>query len=50
MPVVHVNGIQLHYEEAGEGEPVVMIQGTGAGGTVWQLHQVPPPSPPPDSA
>ncbi|MEU1943802.1 alpha/beta hydrolase [Streptomyces sp. NPDC020125] len=41
MPVVHVNGIQLHYEEAGEGEPVVMIQGTGAGGTVWQLHQVP---------
>ncbi|TMU96854.1 alpha/beta hydrolase [Streptomyces sp. DASNCL29] len=41
MPVIDVNGIQLHYEEAGEGEPVVMIQGTGAGRTVWQLHQVP---------
>ncbi|MBW8091518.1 alpha/beta fold hydrolase [Streptomyces hygroscopicus subsp. hygroscopicus] len=26
---------------AREGEPVVMIQGTGAGRTVWQLHQVP---------
>ncbi|MET7938113.1 alpha/beta fold hydrolase [Streptomyces sp. NPDC005322] len=43
MPFVHVNGIQLHYEDAGAGtgEPVVMIQGTGGGRTVWQLHQVP---------
>ncbi|MFD9051147.1 alpha/beta fold hydrolase [Streptomyces zaomyceticus] len=41
MPVVPVNGIRLNYEDTGEGEPVVMIQGTGGGRTAWQLHQVP---------
>ncbi|MFI8462102.1 alpha/beta fold hydrolase [Kitasatospora sp. NPDC085464] len=41
MPVVPVNGIRLHYEDTGAGEPVVLIQGTGGGATVWQLHQVP---------
>lgn len=41
MPVIPVNGIRLSYDEAGAGDPVVMIQGTGGGRTVWQLHQVP---------
>nr|AEF16028.1 LipE-like protein [Streptomyces viridochromogenes] len=41
MPVVAVNGIQLHYEDEGTGEPVVLVQGTGGGRTVWHLHQVP---------
>ncbi|MFJ8661918.1 alpha/beta fold hydrolase [Streptomyces sp. NPDC093795] len=41
MPVVPVNGIRLNYEDTGEGDPVVMIQGTGAGRTAWHLHQVP---------
>ncbi|MBZ6092771.1 alpha/beta hydrolase [Streptomyces olivaceus] len=41
MPVIPVNGIRLSYDEAGTGDPVVMIQGTGGGRTVWQLHQVP---------
>ncbi|MEU1021885.1 alpha/beta hydrolase [Streptomyces sp. NPDC005900] len=41
MPVIPVNGIRLNYEATGQGEPVVLIQGTGGGRTVWQLHQVP---------
>ncbi|MFJ6619996.1 alpha/beta fold hydrolase [Kitasatospora sp. NPDC091335] len=41
MPVVPVNGIRLHYQDTGGGEPVVLIQGTGGGATVWKLHQVP---------
>ncbi|MGP3953445.1 alpha/beta fold hydrolase [Streptomyces sp. 7N604] len=41
MPVVPVNGIRLHYEDTGSGEPVVMIQGTGGSHRAWQLHQVP---------
>ncbi|WP_369359731.1 alpha/beta fold hydrolase [Streptomyces sp. cg2] len=41
MPVIPVNGIRLRYEEAGSGEPVVLIQGTGGSHSVWQLHQVP---------
>ncbi|GAA3097430.1 alpha/beta fold hydrolase [Streptomyces rectiviolaceus] len=41
MPVIPVNGIRLNYEDTGQGEPVVLIQGTGGGRTVWQLHQVP---------
>ncbi|MGA4844591.1 alpha/beta fold hydrolase [Streptomyces sp. G45] len=41
MPVIAVNGIRLHYEEAGSGDPVVLIQGTGGGHSAWDLHQVP---------
>ncbi|WP_030687142.1 alpha/beta fold hydrolase [Streptomyces sp. NRRL B-1347] len=41
MPVIAVNGIRLHYKEAGSGEPVVLVQGTGGGHTTWELHQVP---------
>ncbi|WP_159328050.1 hypothetical protein [Streptomyces tendae] len=32
MPVIPVNGIRLSYDEAGTGDPVVMIQGTGLPG------------------
>jgi pimeloyl-ACP methyl ester carboxylesterase len=33
-------GIRLHYEVAGEGEPLLLIPGTGQGGGLWAL-QVP---------
>jgi pimeloyl-ACP methyl ester carboxylesterase len=41
MPYVFTNGIQLAYERSGQGEPVLMIMGQGAGGNMWRLHQVP---------
>ncbi|HEY9331380.1 MAG TPA: alpha/beta hydrolase [Streptomyces sp.] len=41
MPVAPVNGIRLHYEDVGSGEPVVMIMGTGGTGRIWHTHQVP---------
>ncbi len=41
MPFVTSNGIQLAYERSGRGGPVLMIMGSGAGGNVWTMHQVP---------
>jgi pimeloyl-ACP methyl ester carboxylesterase len=41
MPKVMVNGINLHYDDYGSGEPVVLITGSGATGKMWALHQVP---------
>jgi pimeloyl-ACP methyl ester carboxylesterase len=41
MSFVSANGIQLAYERKGRGEPVLMIMGSGAGGTVWTMHQAP---------
>ncbi len=41
MPIVPINGIRLNYHDAGSGEPVLMVMGTGSGGRVWHLHQVP---------
>lgn len=41
MPYVSTNGIQLAYERAGRGEPVLMIMGQAAGGNAWTLYQVP---------
>jgi len=41
MPFVNAGAVTLHYEEAGRGEPVVLLPGTGAGGRTWRLHQVP---------
>lgn len=41
MPDAAVNGITLHYEEFGSGEPVLLIMGSGARGGVWRLYQVP---------
>ncbi|MFC9430759.1 alpha/beta fold hydrolase [Streptomyces sp. NPDC056987] len=41
MPSARINGISLSYEDTGQGEPVVMVMGSGAGGRSWHLHQVP---------
>jgi 3-oxoadipate enol-lactonase len=41
MPLAKVNGIKLHYEDRGEGDPVVWIAGTGIGGGVWDRWQTP---------
>jgi pimeloyl-ACP methyl ester carboxylesterase len=41
MPSARINGIRLHYEDTGEGEPVVLVMGQSAGGRAWHLHQVP---------
>jgi len=41
MPFVLANGINLHIEEYGNGQPVVLITGSGARGRLWTPHQVP---------
>jgi pimeloyl-ACP methyl ester carboxylesterase len=41
MPYVSTNGIQLAYERAGSGKPVLLIMGQAAGGNVWTMYQVP---------
>ena len=38
MPTITTNGIQLYYEERGAGEPVLLIMGITAPGSVWELH------------
>ncbi len=38
MPKVKTNGIEMHYEERGTGEPVICIMGITAPGTVWDAH------------
>lgn len=38
MPDVTSNGIKIHYEERGTGEPVMLIMGLGADGSVWEDH------------
>jgi pimeloyl-ACP methyl ester carboxylesterase len=38
MPYVQTNGIQLYYEEKGKGEPLLLIMGITAAGSVWQKH------------
>lgn len=35
------NGIRLSYHDHGDGPPVLLLTGTGAPGSVWDLHQVP---------
>ena len=39
MPHVETNGIQMYYEEAGSGDPVIMIMGITARGEVWEAHK-----------
>ncbi|MBD3009018.1 alpha/beta hydrolase [Streptomyces sp. 5-10] len=41
MPRIPTNGIHLSYEREGEGDPVLFIMGTSAGGQVWTTHQTP---------
>jgi pimeloyl-ACP methyl ester carboxylesterase len=38
MPLVPVNGIDLYYEERGSGEPLLLIMGITAAGSVWEKH------------
>ena len=41
MPFAPVNGISLHYSDAGSGDPVLLLMGSGSPGRVWHAHQVP---------
>ena len=38
MPTVETNGITMHYDERGSGDPVIMIMGITAPGAVWEAH------------
>ena len=38
MPTVISNGIEIHYEEQGSGDPLILIMGLGAPGSRWQDH------------
>ncbi|MFC5051207.1 alpha/beta fold hydrolase [Rubritalea spongiae] len=38
MPTVTANGIQMHYQESGSGEPLICIMGITAPGAVWEAH------------
>lgn len=49
MPHAHVNGVNLHYEVTGQGQPLLLIMGLGGPGAAWdpefvramsQTHQV----------
>jgi 3-oxoadipate enol-lactonase len=39
MPKLAVNGTQIHYEEKGTGDPVVLVHGLAFDGRMWE-HQV----------
>lgn len=41
MPFVSTNGVRLSYQRSGQGEPVLLIMGLGAGGRVWTTYQTP---------
>ncbi|MCW7941474.1 alpha/beta hydrolase [Streptomyces hygroscopicus] len=41
MPFVSANGIRLSYQRSGQGEPVLLVMGSGAAGRVWTMHQTP---------
>lgn len=38
MPDVISNGITIHYEERGNGDPLILIMGLGAPGSRWEDH------------
>ena len=38
MPILHSNGIKIHYEERGSGEPLILIMGLGGSGDLWEDH------------
>ena len=39
MPYVEANGIQMFYEEKGSGDPLLLIMGITADGSVWEAHR-----------
>ncbi len=38
MPTLTSNGIRIHYEERGSGDPLILIMGLGAPGSLWKDH------------
>lgn len=38
MPTLKANDIQVYYEEQGSGEPLLLIMGITAPGSVWEAH------------
>jgi len=38
MPTINTNGIDLYYEERGSGDPLLLIMGITARGSVWEKH------------
>jgi len=40
MPTTNANGIELYYDERGQGDPLLLIAGLGASGELW-AGQVP---------
>jgi pimeloyl-ACP methyl ester carboxylesterase len=38
MPTVNGNGIDIYYETRGQGEPLLLIMGITAPGSVWEKH------------
>ncbi len=38
MTIVRANGIDINYTEQGQGEPLILIMGLGADGTLWKDH------------
>jgi len=38
MPTVVSNGIRIHFEERGNGDPLILIMGLGAPGSRWEDH------------
>lgn len=41
MPTASLNGITLSYDDVGDGDPVLLVTGTGGTRRAWHLHQVP---------
>ena len=37
MATININGINLYYKEAGSGEPLLLVHGTGFNADVWEL-------------
>lgn len=38
MPYINTNGINMFYEESGNGDPLLLIMGITATGSVWEKH------------
>jgi pimeloyl-ACP methyl ester carboxylesterase len=41
MPILKLSDVDLHYDVAGSGTPMLLIAPTATHGEVWKLHQVP---------
>jgi pimeloyl-ACP methyl ester carboxylesterase len=41
MPFAFTNGVHLAYKRSGDGKPVLLLMGSGTGGSAWSMHQAP---------